>query len=185
VSEHAEEEGEDDDASLTETASGTSADGGAFRRARDSVAAMDDAVDDAEEENRDPSSSSEAKTKTPLPPRLPEYAEPRDPDASPRASSRTGDSLAKLAGDGEAYAKLRETMGVEEAMTTPLKELLAPVEDDAERGRDDEDRARLDAFAPYEDMPRGLMLPYQGFDGYGQPKSAGGVWAERDAGQSP
>jgi len=71
-------------------------------------------------------------------------------------------------GDPEKYRRLRETLGVEAALRTPLAQLLAPLEatNGGERGRE---KGNPDLFVPLE-MPRGLLLPFAQHEAYGRLK---------------
>ena len=90
-------------------------------------------------------------------------------DAS-NAKADASSSLPPLdLGDPERYRRLRETLGVEDALRAPLRRLLAPLEatarDDARGG----EKVNPDLFVPL-DMPRGLLLPFAQHEAYGRLK---------------
>ena len=82
-------------------------------------------------------------------------------------SSQSGpdESLTRLAGEAASYEAIRATLNVEQALDRPLAEVLAPVDAVASfKGK------RHNLFSPYQDMPKSLLLPYQNYQAYGQPK---------------
>ena len=72
-------------------------------------------------------------------------------------------------GDPEKYRRLRETLGVEAALRTPLRRLLAPLEAAANENERRREKGNPDLFVPME-MPRGLLLPFAQHEAYGRLK---------------
>ena len=72
-------------------------------------------------------------------------------------------------GDPEKYRRLRETLGVEAALRTPLRRLLAPLEAAANENEREREKGNPDLFVPTE-MPRGLLLPFAQHEAYGRLK---------------
>jgi len=72
-------------------------------------------------------------------------------------------------GDPEKYRRLRETLGVEAALRTPLRRLLAPLEAAANENEREREKGNPDLFVPME-MPRGLLLPFAQHEAYGRLK---------------
>ena len=72
-------------------------------------------------------------------------------------------------GDPEKYRRLRETLGVEAALRTPLRRLLAPLEAAANENERRREKGNPDLFVPTE-MPRGLLLPFAHHEAYGRLK---------------
>lgn len=69
-------------------------------------------------------------------------------------------------GDPARYLKLRETLGVEASLRTPLTELLAPLE---RSSGDSSDKINPDLFVPTS-MPTALLLPFAQHEAYGRLK---------------
>ena len=125
-----------------------------------------------------PKAPSEEKGKrAPAPTTTPPRAARSDASPAPRravacvaaktSANANADSSASLPpldlGDPEKYRRLRETLGVESALRAPLRQLLAPLEADANaRGGE---KANPDLFVPPE-MPRGLLLPFAPREAY-------------------
>lgn len=83
----------------------------------------------------------------------------------PTAGVGPDESLTRLAGEAASYEAIRATLNVEQALDRPLAEVLAPVDAVASfKGK------RHNLFSPYQDMPKSLLLPYQNYQAYGQPK---------------
>ena len=73
--------------------------------------------------------------------------------------------MTRLAGEAASYEAIRATLNVEQALDRLLAEVLAPVDAVASfKGK------RHNLFSPYQDMPKSLLLPYQNYQAYGQPK---------------
>lgn len=89
-------------------------------------------------------------------------SKPSDPPVVPKKPL----SLQPLdLGDPNRYEELRRALGVEESLSRPLDEILAPV-DALPRYTS----KRHNLFTPYAEMPASLLLPYASYDAYGRPK---------------
>jgi hypothetical protein len=72
-------------------------------------------------------------------------------------------------GDAEKYRKLRETLGVDEALGKSLAELLAPLEALPVSGNGSRLQIQANRFGPLE-TPSGLFLPFARREAYGRLK---------------
>ena len=76
-------------------------------------------------------------------------------------------ALKKLVGEqGNTYTEVRGRLGVEEELQKSLDEVLAPVDEISSFLA-----KRHNLFTPYMDMPKTLLLPYQNYEAYGQPRT--------------
>ena len=88
-----------------------------------------------------------------------------DRDAGLSPSKALKQLMGAEGGDAE-YKEVRSKLRLEEALETPLEEVLAPVDEMSSFMSQ-----RHNLFTPYAEMPKSLLLPYSNYEAYGQPRT--------------
>jgi hypothetical protein len=118
---------------------------------------------------------------------VPETAVQNEPEPKPPPQQAYLPPVADL-GDPATYARLRETLGLDAALLTPLRELLEQLqlEETTEKAGDGGDRrikVNPDCFVPTS-MPPALLLPFAKHEAYGRLKLQKGKLEDGSVGYS-